>query len=441
MKGNWELGILSPDFSFWVHLRLTGCLPITYSHAVHADRFVNPGSLSPQRAIQLLPVVVAGHICLDIIPELPQCPEGTLCCPGHPLLVGPAAISTGGPVSNTGLALHKLGIPTRLAAKVGGDALGAIIRTLLQQYGPGLDSGLSTDPSAGTSYSVIISPPGVDRTFWHYPGANDTFSADDIPYDLAAQAGLFHFGYPPVMRGMYADGGAGLCEVFRRAKETGVTTSLDMCVPDPNAESGKCDWRAIYRAALPLVDIFLPSADELLFTLHRPDYERFFARPDPLAAISPELLTDMAAEVLGMGVKIVVIKIGDRGLFLQTAASGQLAGMGRAAPADPACWSGKRMWAPCFRVEVVGTTGSGDATIAGFLAALLRGFDPAAAITAGVAVGACSVEAADALSGIRSWEETCSRVAAAWPRRPITIESPDWRRDDQLGIWIGPDAR
>jgi hypothetical protein len=32
-----------------------------------------------------------------------------------------------------------------------------------------------------TSYTIAISPPGVDRTFLHCPGANQTFRADDVP--------------------------------------------------------------------------------------------------------------------------------------------------------------------------------------------------------------------------------------------------------------------
>jgi hypothetical protein len=32
---------------------------------------------------------------------------------------------------------------------------------------------------------------------------------------------------------MYIDQGAELTEIFRRAKQNGATTSLDMCVPDP----------------------------------------------------------------------------------------------------------------------------------------------------------------------------------------------------------------
>jgi len=93
------------------------------------------------------------------------------------------------------------------------------------------------------------------------------------------------------------------------------------------------------------------------------------------------------------------------------------------------------LWAPCFRVEVVGTTGAGDAAIAGFIAGLLRGLAPAATLTAAVAVGACNVEAADALSGIRPWDETLGRIAAGWPRRALAIDAAGWRFDAEQGLW------
>jgi sugar/nucleoside kinase (ribokinase family) len=85
---------------------------------------------------------------------------------------------------------------------------------------------------------------------------------------------------------------------------------------------------------------------------------------------------------------------------------------------------------------VVGTAGSGDATIAGFLSALLRDMTPEDAVNAAVAVGACNVEAADTLSGFRPWEETLHRVAAGWRRRPENVSAPGWRFDDRHGLWI-----
>jgi len=110
----------------------------------------------------------------------------------------------------------------------------------------------------------------------------------------------------------------------------------------------------------------------------------------------------------------------------------------RAAPQDFDSWSGRELWSPCFKTIVVGTTGAGDATIAGFLAALLRGQSPEESITMACAVGACNVEASDALGGVQSWNQTQSRISAGWPRLPLPMEMRDWRWDKTNGLWSGP---
>jgi sugar/nucleoside kinase (ribokinase family) len=359
--------------------------------------------------------VVAGHLCLDVLPDLSQVKHGqfmTLFQPGQLIQVGPALFSTGGPVSNTGLALHKLGIRTRLIAKVGKDFFGEIVQSLVCQIDPRLVDGIVSDPESLTSYSVVINPPGMDRIFLHAPGANDTFRADDIDGHLVSKADLFHFGYPPIMRSMYQNGGIELVNVFRKAKDTGVTTSLDMAFPDPSSESGRANWNEILQKVLPYVDIFLPSIEEILFMLRRKAYEQFEANGAVLRMITQPLLDEFSGSLLEMGAKIVGIKLGERGFYLRTAAD--LSGMGRAAPEDLVAWQNQQIWVPCFKVNVVGTTGSGDATIAGFLSALLRNYSPAQAATMAVAVGACNVEAVDAISGIQSWDETLKRVNAGW---------------------------
>ena len=109
--------------------------------------------------------------------------------------------------------------------------------------------------------------------------------------------------------------------------------------------------------------------------------------------------------------------------------------LGRAAPSDRFTWADRELWAPCFKVDVIGTTGSGDATIAGFLTALLRDASPATAMTMAVAVGACNVEAADALSGVRSWEDTARRIAQGWTRLPVKVEASGWQWNDQSQLW------
>jgi sugar/nucleoside kinase (ribokinase family) len=211
-------------------------------------------------------------------------------------------------------------------------------------------------------------------------------------------------------------------------------------VPDPASAAGRADWDAILRATLPFVDVFLPSIEEILYMLRRDTYEELCAAArrrgsDVLALVTPAMLYDVSSQLLDMGGKIVGLKLGDRGFYLRTGGRAALERMGRAAPAQPAVWADRELWSPCFRVEVAGTVGSGDATIAGFLASLLRGLSPEAALTAAVAVGACNVEAPDALSGLRSWEETMARVAAGWPRHPLTLDAPGWRFDPPSSLW------
>ena len=387
---------------------------------------------------KVLGAVVAGHICLDIIPAMQAFPQGGFkdaFQPGRLIEVGAAALSTGGPVSNTGLALHGLGIPTRLICKVGADAFGRILRELIDSYGPTLSEGILVDPKTTTSYSIIVSPPDVDRIVLNNPAANHKFSADDVNYELVSRVALFHFGYPPLMHKMYIQKGQGLVDLFQRVKQTGATASLDMCYPDPTSEGGRADWVTILKATLPWVDIFMPSIEELLLMLHRDEFEQLSARGSLLDQVTPALLHSLSDELLDMGVPVVVIKIGERGLYLCTAGRKAIEKIGRAAPVDPAAWAEKELWAPCFRVRVVGTTGAGDATIAGFLSAMLRDLSPELAVTAAVAVGACNVEAADALTGLRTWDATLDRIHTDWGRLPLHLEDPAWSWDQSDQLW------
>ena len=383
--------------------------------------------------------LVAGHLCLDLFPDLSHIPPGSFeqhFQPGHLVTAGGLIFSTGGPVSNVGLALHRLGVPTTLAARLGADRFGEIARDIITSYDLELASGIIIDPDNPTSYTIVISPPDVDRIFIHCPGVNDFFNASDISLDLYAQADLLHFGYPPVMRQMYTQGGHELMRVFQCAKASGLTTSLDMTFPDPTSEGGRADWRAILPATLLYIDIFLPSFEEILFMLRRSTYEMLRSKHNHLLdGLSPELVADLADELLQMGVRVVVLKLGRHGLYLKTASDCSAGNCGRAAPPDLQAWAGLECWAPCYQVEVAGTTGAGDATIAGFLSAFLRGLSPQQALDAAVAVGACNVEAPDALSGLRSWPDTLKRLEQDWPKHDLAFTLEDWDWDTRHRLW------
>jgi len=383
--------------------------------------------------------IVAGHLCLDIIPELPEIAGPPVPEPGKLRVVGPALISTGGAVSNTGIALHRLGISTLLMGKIGQDTFGHGILDIIRREDPRLADAMIIAEGESSSYTLVFNPPGIDRCFLHCRGANDTFTAEDIDYAQVSNAKLFHFGYPPLMRQMFLDNGAQLQSILERVKASGLTTSLDMAEPDPNSEAGKADWRAILQCCLPFVDIFLPSIDEILFMLDRSRYAQFKQSGDVLEL---ELLDELAAECFSFGAAIVCLKLGDKGLYLRTTSdAARLETMGRGCPATPRPWLNRELLAPCFQVSVVGATGSGDCTIAGFLAALLRGLSPEKTVTRAVAVGACNVEAADATSGVRSWEATEARIREGWGRHTVETLPSSWRLDASEHVYRGPNDR
>jgi sugar/nucleoside kinase (ribokinase family) len=380
--------------------------------------------------------VVAGHICLDIIPTFdPKQGGGGMPAPGKLVNVGPAVVSTGGAVSNTGLALHRLGIATRLMGKIGDDLFGRAILDVLRRRDPALAAGMIVAGSP-SSYTVVISPPGIDRSFLHCPGANDTFGAEDVATDQIADATIFHFGYPPIMARMFARGGAELEELFRRVKGAGVITSLDMAHVDIDAPAGHVDWAALLQRTLPHVDFFLPSLDEAFFMLDRQRCQSASAEMGDLGLAvygGGALLDEMSSRLLAMGVAVVGLKLGDQGIYLRTTEdTARLAQLGLAPT-----WRGRELLAPTFQVQVVGTTGAGDCAVAGFLAALLRGLGPEAALTAAAGAGACNVEVADAISGIPTWDDLQARIAGGWPRLPLRVALDGWAQQP-AGLWAGP---
>lgn len=389
----------------------------------------------------MIDVLVAGHLCVDIIPDIPpaSAQSDSFLAPGSLTQVGAAVISTGGAVSNTGLALHRLGFDVRLIARIGDDHIGRLPYQILKARDEKFVQDLAVAGGEGGSYTLVINPPGVDRTFLHYPGPNDTFGSEDIPTRLLDGTRLFHFGYPPAMRRMYVDGGRALTTIFRRAKDHGTTTSLDMAMPDPAQASGRADWRSILAHTLPYVDVFGPSVEELLYMLRRETFDGLVGRvgqDNLIEALTPERIASLAQEALALGATIVVLKLGHRGLYMR---SGELEeNLGRGAPDHPEDWQERELWAPCFRVEVAGTVGAGDTTIAGFLGGLLRGQPPEETVTSAVAVGACNVETADATSGVRSWDATQTRIQAGWPRLEAHVDAEGWNWDKEREVWRGP---
>jgi len=389
-------------------------------------------------------IVVAGHTCLDVIPTLPAGMESlaSVLAPGQMLNVGPMVISTGGSVSNTGLALYQLGTPVRLVGKLGDDVIGRVTMDMFRQYDASLSEYMVVAEGEGSSYTAILSAPDLDRTFMHYSGPNDTFCTADISDSALEGATMFHFGYPSLMRRMYQDGGHELATLMHHAKAHGLVTSLDISLPDPTTESGKADWRAILTRVLPYTDIFLPNMEETLFMLDRDHYETVKSKAEKAAWADAETLDNLALEMLGMGAAVIGIKLGSDGMFLRTTKDrDRLSQLSAGLPIEKRAWADRQLLAPTFQVNLVGTTGAGDCAAAGFLTGLFRGLSAELALISAVAVGACNVEAMDAISGVPSWDKVQTRIQNGWARLDTKLPMHGWVWESTQGLWVGPKDR
>ncbi len=388
-------------------------------------------------------VMAAGHLCLDITPVFPDTGAtrfADLLRPGAMAQAGPATIGTGGAVSNTGITLKNLGNRVCFCARIGDDAFGKLILELLEKSGD--PEGVRVVSGAASSYSIVIAPPNIDRMFIHNPGANDDFTAGDLDPDVLAKCKLFHFGYPPIMRKIFENDGAELERVFKMAKDAGVTTSCDMALPDPSSPAGKADWPKIFGRVLPHVDIFLPSVEETLYTLEPDEFirlEKARGGGGLIDQFTPEDLARLADKLLGFGVKLCALKLGRRGWYFKTAAQKDPAMLGAAAPGDPGAWANRELWAPALEVEnFAAATGAGDASIAGFLTALLQGLGPETALRYATICGWQNVQVMDATSGIRSWEETTALLNQGRPIIDPKINDEAWTFREEHQLWTGP---
>lgn len=371
-----------------------------------------------------LKVIAAGHICLDITPVFPEKGIRSMreMVPGSLIHMNGADVHTGGSAANTGLALKLLGADVHIMGKVGADDFGRIVKTKLESHG--VTKGLITDSSSATSYSVVLAIPGIDRIFLHDPGANSTYQAEDVSGEELEGAKLFHFGYPPLMKRMYENGGEELEKLFRRVKGMGIPVSLDLAAVDPQSEAGGADWRSILKRCMPYVDIFVPSAEELLFMMDRKKYEETLRRAagrDMTEVLNlPEDVRPLGETLLKWGAGIVLIKCGKAGLYLACAEKEQLKDLADSTGLDAETWAGKHRFELSFRPEkLCSAAGAGDTCIAAFLMALLLGKTPEECVKLAAAEGASCVEAYDSLSGLRTLEQLEAKIAAGWEKNLI----------------------
>ncbi len=369
-------------------------------------------------------VLAAGHLCLDITPVFPPQKSANLAevlAPGRLIHVGQAVFHLGGSVANTGIALKMLGSDVRLAARVGKDQLGQMVRNMLAQYG--CDACLIEDDQAGSAYTIAIAVPGADRILLHAPAANNMFCAADITDEILEGVSHFHFGYPPLLKRMYERDGEELVALFRHVKAKGITTSLDMAAVDPSSCAGDADWRMILRKVLPLTDFFVPSIEEMGFILRPKRYEEWYAKENGgNIALMLSLERDVQPimdEVMDMGAQVVLLKCGAKGIGYCSAMGASMVALCEKLELSKDEWVGQKGFERSFQPErIASTTGAGDTSIAAFLTAMLRGYPLEDSVRLAAGAGALCVATYDTLSGLMPLEALAHKIQSGWDKLP-----------------------
>jgi sugar/nucleoside kinase (ribokinase family) len=279
-------------------------------------------------------------------------------------LVETIRFSPAGTAGGTAVVLSRLGAEVRSFGAVGEDPIAETLLALLAREGIDV-SGLVRKGDQQTSSSVIPVRPNGDRPAWHCIGANGAFTLADL--DLSGLDGIthLHLGGPEFL------GGEAAGELLAHARSIGATTSLDLLAP------GDPDMLAWVGDALPHADYLLPNDEQVLG----------FTGASSLAA--------GAQALVDLGVGCVAVTQGSKGALVVSADD--------------------TVAVPAYDINVVDTTGCGDAFSAGFLRGLSLGLDLRGSAELGCAAAAqvaqgLGTDAGEySLASVQEFAETAQR--------------------------------
>jgi ribokinase len=300
-------------------------------------------------------IVVFGSINMDLVVRAPHAPES-----GETVIGSSFATVPGGKGANQAVAAARLGRHTRLVGRVGADVFGdALCRALVAA---GVDTGgVETHATAPSGVALITIDDAAENRIVVAPGANAMLDHDDLDRLETALAGarilLLQLEVPLAVVG----------DAAQRARSRGVLVLLDPAPAVPLSPD-------LYRA----VDVLTPNQTEAAQLVGHTGGQ-------------PLDVPAAAETLLGRGVGAVIIKLGDRGVYLATAE--------------------RRQYRPAFIVTAVDTVAAGDAFNGALAVALDEGASLDVAVEWGLAAGAIAVTRPGAQSALPNRTEVLDLLA------------------------------
>ena len=274
-------------------------------------------------------------------------------------------LTVAGTAAATAVNLAKLGVSVDTVGVVGDDALGAFMSRTMREAGVGCDR-LRVSSAHPTSATMLPIRPDGSRPALHVIGSNAALSADDVPDSALEDVEVLHLGGSCLLPGI---DGAPSADLLRRAKERGIVVTMDF-IP-----TGADSDRDALLPCFPYVDYLLPSLE------------------DALSFVGASTRQEAIDFYLSAGASTVIITMGGEGVSISTAGSIDV-----------------RL--PAYDVDVVDTTGCGDAFSAGFIAGLLDGGTATDAAELGLACGSMVATGLGSDAGIVDRDSVTSFRAA-----------------------------
>jgi sugar/nucleoside kinase (ribokinase family) len=198
----------------------------------------------------------------------------------------------------------------------------------------------------------------------------------------------------------------------------GVVTSLDFSLPDSQSESGKLDWQQIMQRVLPFTDIFVPSLEEVLQIMMPDLYATFLSAnhdSDVTDLIPVSVIREMGKNIIELGVKILLIKAGHRGIYFLT---GDISILNNKAGFNLSedDWNYQELWCnayPADQGKIINATGAGDTAIAAFLSAILEGETAESSLKLAAMAGRNNLYCHNIYEELPVWNEMAQEIAAS----------------------------
>jgi sugar/nucleoside kinase (ribokinase family) len=311
-------------------------------------------------------VICLGVHLLDVLVRPSQLPDPAA---GWQLL-DDLRITAAGTAAGPAVDLAKLGAQPISMGVIGDDYEGGLMVDLMAGFGCDM-SRLVRDPGAPTHVSLLfIGTDGERNPIMIRPTGARELTLDDIDLDVVAAADVLHVGGADQLGDFV---GGPLVEVIHHARKNDVVVTVDVLAA--------CD---------------VEMRDRLAPALREADY--FFPNEGQLAGMTgTEDPSEGLARLREVGVETVVGTLGAEGSVI--------------------LGPGGEARVPAFEIDLVDTTGCGDAYVAGFIVAIANGWDAEAAGWLGSAASGLVATGLGSDSGIVDLPSTLEFMASRAPER------------------------